>query len=296
MSPIFKSCTTLALACALLAPAVCVGGPWVPEPGHGYTKLALRSLPGFGYAPAPTESEPAPMPQPYGAYHEGFLSTYAEVGLAPRLALVASWDLVRTFALRDTRTGETHVHVAPGDFGGGLRVAALRRGRFVSALELWVRVPCAPGAPVQEVYGTGPDNPRIGALRVGSGVWEGEGHLLFGAGFDRFYLSGSLGGALRGGGFDSLLLWTAELGSPLRGGASGRVKLSGRHPLGDGDAPYTESPSGLGNGARVVAFTLELDLPLGDDWALALGLAGGLGPAARQTYGPVFNLGLAATF
>jgi len=271
-------------------------GPWVAERGHGYAKIAVRSLPGFLYAPGPTEGEPFPAPQPYGAYFEGSVSTYAELGLGLGTALLVNWDAVRVFVLEDPRDGQSQAHVVPGDVAGGLRLVLGRRGRVVSAIETWFRFPVAPGEPVQTVYGTADGNPRLGALHVGTGVWEGEAHLSVGAGFERLYLAGSAGIAGRGGGFDSLFLWSAELGSPLRGGASGRVKLHGRHPLGDGDAPYGESPSGMGNGSRVMSVALELDLPLRGPWVLALGVAGGLGPAARQTYGPVFNLGLAATF
>jgi predicted RNA-binding protein YlqC (UPF0109 family) len=271
-------------------------GPWVPDRGHGYAKVAIRSLPGFLYAPGPTEDEPFPEPQPYGSYFEGSLSSYAELGLGHGTALLVNWDAVRVFVLEDPRDGQSQVHVVPGDVASGIRVVIGRRGRVVSAIETWFRFPVAPGEPVQTVYGTAEGTPWLGALQVGTGVWEGEAHLSLGAGFERFYLAASAGIAGRGGGFDSLFLWTAELGSPLGRGVNGRVKLNGRHPLGDGTAPYGQSPSGLGNGSRVMSFAVELDLPLQKSWVLALGFAGALGPVARQTYGPVFNLGLATTF
>ena len=284
------------MAVTLALAGTAQAGPWVPDRGHGYAKVAVRSLPGFLYAPGPTESEPFPAPQPYGAYFESNLSTYAEVGLGLGTALLVNWEPLRLFVLEDPRDGQRQVHVAPGDPAAGIRIVIVRRGRLVSAIETWLRFPIASGEPVQTVYGKAEGNPQLGALQVGTGVWEGEAHVSVGAGFDRLYLTGSVGIAGRGGGFDSLFLWTAELGSPLGRGANGRVKLNGRHPLGDGAAPYGDSPSGLGNGSRVMSFAIELDLPLRKSWILSLGVAGALGPVARQTYGPVFNLGLASTF
>ncbi len=283
------------LVVTLAGPAA--AGPWVPEPGQGYAKLGVRWLPGFFYFPGPehADEEGWDGPQPYGAYHELFVETYAELGIAPGVALTFGDQVLRTFLLADPRSGDVGAHASAGEPGLGLRVGLIRSGPFASSVELGCRAPLMPGDPVQPVIGTAEGNPTVGALRIATGVWEFQGLVAAGLGWSRGYLAWSAGVVGRGGGFDTLLVWSVEGGRPLgqRGLVQGRLRFTGQHPLGDGDAPYHRSPSGIGNGTRFVAFTVEIERRVAEHVSLGGSLAGGLGPVARQTGGPVLSLYLA---
>jgi len=278
-----------------IAPAA--AGPWVPEPGTGYAKIGLRWLPGFFYFPGPEHAAEQGWsgPQAYGAYHELFVETYAELGIAPGVAVTFGDQVLRTFLLADPRTGEIGAHASPGEPGLGLRVSLIRAGPFASSAEVLGRAPLVAGAPVQPVIGTAEGHPTVGALQIATGVWEVQGVLAAGLGWARGYVAWSVGLVGRGGGYDTLLLWSVEGGRPLgqRGRVQGRLRFTGQHPLGDGDAPYHRSPSGIGNGTRFVAFTVEIERQLSEHVALGGSLAGGMGPLARQTGGPVLSVYLA---
>jgi hypothetical protein len=285
----------LGLLCLLAGSAT--AGPWVPDPGQGYAKIGLRWLPGFFYFPGPEHAaeEGWSGPQPYGAYHELFVETYAELGVAPGFALTFGDQLLRTFALADPRTGEVRGHASPGEPSLGLRVGLIRTGRFASSVELAVRAPLLPGDPVQEVIGTADGHPTVGALQIATGVWEFQGVLSAGFGWDRGYLAWTAGLVGRGGHFDTSLVWSVEGGRPLgkRGLVQGRLRFTGQHPLGDGAAPYHRSPSGIGNGTRFLAFTVEIEREVAEHLSIGGSLAGGMGPVARQTGGPVLSFYLA---
>ncbi len=274
-------------------------GPWTPEPGHGYLKIWAKWLPGIGWFPGVEQQEEGvASPTFYGAYHEFFLGTYAEVGMLPGLALVFHDEPVRLFLLEDPHTGRVSSHASLGDPALGAKVRVAQKGSFVASLEGRVRAPVASDEPVQIVYSLEEGNPAIGALRVGSGVWDLSAVASLGWGFPRFYLACAAGAMARTGGFDTVLLWEAEAGTSLgkTGRWLGRIKLNGHHPLGDGSAPYHQSPSGIGNGTRYVGFALELNYKLKGPWMLDFSLQGGLGPVARQTGGPVLTMGVAAVF
>jgi hypothetical protein len=288
--------TTIALLVVLIAtPAA--AGPWVPEVGTGYGKVGLRWLPGFAYFPGPEHAAEEGWigPQWYGSYNELFVETYAEFGVAPGVAVTFGDQVLRTFFLVDPRTGDTGPHASTGEPGLGFRVSLIRSGRFASSAELAVRAPLSSSDPVQDVIGTSEGHPTIGDLQIATGVWEVQGTLSAGIGWDRGYLAWTAGVAGRGGGYDTLVVWTVEGGRPMgrQGRVQGRVRISGQHPLGDGSAPYHRSPSGIGNGTRYLAFTLELERRVATHLSVGGSLAGGLGPVARQTGGPVLTVYLA---
>jgi hypothetical protein len=272
-------------------------GPWVPEPGAGYAKIGVRWLPGFFYFPGPEHAAEQGWsgPQPYGSYHELFVEAYGELGIAPGLALTFGDQLIRGFFLDDARDGPAGPLASPGEPGLGLQVGLIREGRFVSSMHVAVRAPLVPGEPVRPVHGTADGNPQVGELRIATGVWELDSSLAAGVGWDRGYLAVVAGAVVRGGGFDTLLRWSVEGGVPLgRGGRSqGRLRLTGQHPLANGDAPYHRSPSGIGNGTRFLAFTLEFERRIAPRIWLGASLAGGMGAVARQTGGPVVTVYLA---
>lgn len=278
------------LAVLSLARPVAHAGPWTPEPGHGYLKLWLKWLPGFGYHAGNGTT------YGYGSYHELFFSGYGELGIAPRLALTLHAPFVQSFLLADPRSGVMSSHVGVGDPALGVRWQALKLGRFAAALEARVRAPLGQSDPVQTVYGTDAGNPEIGALRIGSGVWDLEADLDFGYGWDRVYLAGAAGAIARTGGYAPAFVWSAEVGAKFSDHWSGRVRLSGYHSIGTGSAAPGESPSGIGNATSYSGVALEGEWTFIPRWQLGVTLEGGLLGIRRQTGGPVVSLFVATSW
>lgn len=280
-----------ALLAALLWAAPAAAGPWTHDPGHGYAKAWLSLLPGVGWS-----EDLGSTPALYGYYQETFLGTYAELGVLPRLDATLHWTPVRTFLLVDAVEKPTFA-VSVGEPALGLRWQAAQVGRFALALEGQLRLPAESNAPVATVHSATTGEP-IGALRIANGVGEAQAGLSMGLGLDRLYAAWGLWATRRGGGFDSVLSWSAEIGTDVGRNKrwSVRLRLAGRHGLRDGSAPYHQSPSGIGNGTEYVGFTLEGDYRLAEGLWLGLSLAGGLGPVVRQTGGPQLALGISRTF
>jgi hypothetical protein len=267
------------LATLLATPAM--AGPWTHGPGHGYSKAWLSLLPGIGW-----NGELGTAPSLYGYYQETFVGTYAELGFAPRLDATVQWTPLRTFLLVDPVDDATFV-ANTGEPALGVKWQLLAVKRFAMAIEGQVRFPGESNAPVATTHSM-IDGAEIGALRVANGVFEAQLGLSFGLGLDAVYAAWGVHAMKRGGGFDSVLLWTAEigLGRPMKTGWTGRVRLGGRHGLRDGTAPYHDSPSGIGNGTEYVAFTIELERLVAKDLWFGISVGGGLGPVTRQTGGP----------
>ena len=282
---------TLALLVALLWTSPAAAGPWTHGPGHGYAKAWLSLLPGVGWS-----ADLGSAPELYGYYQETFLGTYAELGFGPRLDATLHWAPVRTFLLVDAVDAPTFA-VSTGEPALGLRWQAVQVKRFALAIEGQLRIPAESNAPVATVHSATTQQP-IGELRIANGVWEAQAGVSMGLGLDRLYAAWGVWAMKRGGGFDSVLSWSAEIGSDIGRHKrwSVRVRLGGRHSLRDGSAPYHTSPSGIGNGTEYVGFTLEGDYRLADGLWLGLSLAGGLGPVVRQTGGPQLALGLSREF
>lgn len=283
-----------ALALVVLVPASeAAAGPWAPEPGHGYAKLWLRYLYGFDYRAGDGTT------YGYGAYHEASLSVYAELGLVETLGFVLHSDILRTFHLEDPRDGHYESHVTVGDPLVALRWQFLSLDRFVMAVEAGVRAPFARPGPVQIVYGTDEGNPAVGALRVGTGVWDVPVSVGAGYGWDAFYLAGSAGYVLRTDGFEHVVTWTLEGGASLRDEGLGvRGRVVGYHSIGvafDPAAARTESPSGINNGTSYVGFAVEGDYQFAPSWFVGASIEGGFG-IARQTQGPVVTVYAATRF
>ncbi len=271
----------------LLIPGLASAGPWTPDPGAGYAKVQVRWLPGFGFIPGPGE-----QPIMYGAYNEVSLGGfYAEIGLAPRLAVSVASDGVRLFFLQDPRDQTVTAAASFGEPTLTLTLQAVQAGRFALSVAGFVRAPGAPNTPVADVVSLADGNPVIGELRVGTGILEGGGLLSLGLGLGRLYVAGSVGATARGGGWDTALQWSAEAG--LKVGKEQktqlRLRLAGLHPLKDGTTPYHASPSGIGNGTSYTGFTLEVERALTPALAAGFSIAGGLGGLSRQTGGPVIT-------
>ncbi|MEQ8461427.1 MAG: hypothetical protein RLO52_36680 [Sandaracinaceae bacterium] len=283
----------LLAAAVTLSASPAAAGPWAPDQNHGYVKIWLKYLYGFDFHAGDGNT------YGYGAYHEVFLSAYAELGLVDDLALVLHTEMVRTFHLEDPRDGSYQSHVTPGDPLLGLRWQFLQEGRFVMALEGGVRAPFARAQEVQTVYGTAEGNPAVGALRIGAGAWDFP--LSLGAGYaaDRWYMAGSAGYVLRTEGYDHVLTWTAEVGATLIAEFGVRGRVTGYHSLdvwlGD-EAPGHESPSGIGNGTTYIGFAVEGDYQIAPRWYVGLTVEGGLFLLSRQTGGPVVSVYLAHAF
>lgn len=274
---------------AMLAPAAAHAGPWTPDPGHGYLKLWLKWLPGWGYYDGQGDR------RDYGPYHELALASYGEIGIVPGLAGWLHLPLMNTFILGNPRTEETRAHVSLGDPAAGVRWKWLQLGRLATALETGVRVPIASDEPVQSVYADEDGFPQIGELRVGSGVFDVHFAASAGYGWDRQSIAASIGWDFRTGGYDDVLFWTLEGSHRFSERIGARLRFTGWHPVRRGGAPRTESPSGIGNGTSYTAFALEGEYRIADRWSIGLGFEGGMFAIRRQTGGPVLSLFLAAT-
>jgi len=287
------------LVAAALFPTAAVAGPWAAEPGGGYAKIGVTWLPGVGLfrGPEAVDADGLENPVLYGFYQEVAVSTYAELGLARRLTATLQWTPVRSFLLADPVDG-TGAWVTVGEPRVGLRAQAVQAGPFALSLEGHVTAPTTGNDPVASVHAVTDGNPRVGELRVATGVWEFEAALHAGVGLKGLYLAFHGAAQKRTGGWDSVLRWGIEAGTKVgkRKLTHTRVKLYGFHPLGDGTAPYHRSPSGLGNGTTYVAFTVEIDRELPDGWFVGVSLAGGVAPVVRQTGGPVIGGSVARRF
>ncbi len=292
--------SSVALAAALFVviaavlPSRALAGPWSPAPGHGYAKLWLKWLYGFGYHDGDGETID------YGTYNEVFLNGYAELGLVPGLAATLHFPFAELFTLEDTRTGDTQRHITVGDPALGARYQALSLGRFAASLEGFVRAPLAPAGVKQAVYSKDSDatgnEQRIGGLRIGTGVWDAYGGLAVGYGWNRIYLAGTGGYTLRTGGYHDVANWTAELGGSYSQNWQGRMRVTGFHSLDNGSAQRHNSPSGIGNGTSYLGFALETEYQFKPRWYAGLALQGGGGLISRQTGGPVTDFYVATAW
>jgi len=281
----------LALLCVgLPAPASALA--WVPEGGGVYAKVSGRWLPGLGYHRGPEEADGALFTgtTPFGAYHEVFVTAYGEVGVGRGLAVWVHSQGLRVFLLGDPRDDSLSTHVSAGEPAVGLRGQLVRVEGVAVSADGWLRVPTGRGRPVQTVYGTDEGHPAIGELIIDAGAWEVGASIALGTSFGKHWLVATIGLTARTHRFDSLLDWSLKLGRPLGKGWGLNVRLAGHHPLGDGAAPYMRSPSGIGNGARYLGLTLEVDKRFTNGFGFGASFAGGFYTSVRQTSGPVVTL------
>ncbi len=275
-------------------PSPACASPWSPAPGHGYAKLWLKWLYGFGYHEADGKTTN------YGAYNELFLNGYAELGLVPGLAATLHFPFAEFFTLEDTRNRDKQRHITVGDPALGARYQVLSLGRFAASLEAFARAPLAPAGVKQAVYskddGGSGDKERIGGLRIGTGVWDAYSGVALGYGWDRIYLAGSGGYTVRTGGYHDVANWTAEVGGSYSKKWQGRMRITGFHSLDNGTAPRHNSPSGIGNGTTYLGFAIETEYQIKRRWYLGLALQGGGGLISRQTGGPVTDFYVATNW
>jgi hypothetical protein len=280
------------LLIACLLPGVATAQAWVPEPGHGYVKGDLRWLPGLGYHPT-EPSGPAPfatVPEPFGSYHEVFVELYGELGIAPGVAASLSTQGLRLFFMGDPRSGVTQVHASFGEPELEFRFRILQRGPFVLTVDARVKAPTGNNRSVQPVIAAAEGHEQIGNLRISSGAWEAGGGVHAGLGLPRLWLTAGVSLIGASGGWDRVIEWYIKLGRPLKKRWEVRLRLAGRHPLGDGTAPYHDSPSGIGNGTRYLAFTAEWVHRLERGPGLGFSVAGAFATSMRQTSGPAVTL------
>ncbi len=257
-------------------------GPWTPEPGHGYAKLWISWLPGVGYHAGDGQT------YDYGPYHELRIAGYAEMGLVDRVALTLHAPLLNTYVLTNPRSDDTEVHASLGDWALGVRWNFLKTGRLLTALDMGVRFPMASSRPIQDVYASSEGMPQIGQLRAGPGVLDTWAALSMGLGFDGYYFTSLIGYTHRTDSFDDVLDWSIEFGVRYEWW-SGRIRILGHHPVDTGDALRTDSPNGANNGTRYIAFALENEIQVVEDWYIGLGFEGGIGAVSRQTGGIVLS-------
>ena len=289
-----KRLATVAVALSLWITPAAEASPWAPERGHGYAKIWMKYLLGFGFVNNEGEAND------YASYHELFIASYGQVGLGARVAFWWQSDLVRTFYLRDPANDARRAHVASGDPAVGLSWQFVARGRLAMSLNAGVRAPLAESEPVQTVLSRNPNDDgefeTLGELRVGEGAWSVSTTLEAGYAFDTWYIAASLGYAVRNRGYDDRLTWSAEVGLTFRPRLRGRLRLSGAHSLRFGTAERVNTPSGLGNGVSWAGASLEGEYEFVDDSFFGVSLEGGLGFLRSQTAGPVISLYVANQF
>jgi hypothetical protein len=291
-APMRRTIATLSLVLLMFAPSTAAAGPWAPDAGHGYVKLWAKYFFGFGYAHSDGSFYDL-------LYQEASLSAYAEVGLFDRFALVLHAPIVQSFHLEDSRDGGWTSYVSPGDPTLSLRWQFLQQGRFAMGAEAGVRLPFARPGPVQATYARSEGHPRIGALEIGTGVWDFPLTISGGYGWDELYLAGSIGYVMRTSGFDHVVVWSVEGGTTIERvwGARGRVVGWHSIPVWFGQAaPRHESPSGIGNGTSYLGFQIELDYQFQENWVVGISIEGGLGYLVRQAGGPVLTVYVATRF
>ncbi|MEM6959828.1 MAG: hypothetical protein AAF645_29360, partial [Myxococcota bacterium] len=140
-----RAACALLVAAALLPSASASAGPWAPEQGHGYAKVWVKYLLGFGFSDSDGSFSN------YQSYHELFVASYGELGLGRRVSLWWQTDLVRAFFLRDPNTGRQS-HAGIGDPALGLAYQLVQRASFALGVRGAVRVPFARDEPVQTVF------------------------------------------------------------------------------------------------------------------------------------------------
>jgi hypothetical protein len=215
------------------------------------------------------------------------LGGYAEVAVAPHLALTVHTDGLRVFQNADGFGQPARFFASPGEPALGVRAQFPPLRTLVASLDGSVRIPVLGGSPVDTVRDR--SGQPIGELTVATGVAQASVGATFGLGLARLYLVWGGGIEVAGGGWDNAAQWQAEVGWG-RAGRSTRIKLLGRHALGDGSAPYHTSPSGIGNGTSYVGFVIEIERVIAEGLSLGISLAGGLPGVRRQTGGPVLSV------
>lgn len=285
-----KSWSLISLVLIGLLPTLCPSnvqaGAWSPAKGEGYAKLGLRWLPGTGY------HDGAGNTFDTVTTHELRLDFYGELGLGERSALVVNTDLLRLFALDDDGAGGSPTRITTGDPTIGLRYQFLREGRWAAAAEMLVSFPLASSRSTPIYLGA----EQVAQIRPGRGTLEFEPVLSVGRGWDDFYAAAALSYAYRTENFDDVLRWSIEGGYAFTRDLAARLRFAGAHPLGNGEAAYHESTTGMGNGTSYVAFTLEGDYQFIPVWYVGAAFAGGIVHVRRQMGGPVINLYVATRF
>ena len=269
------------LMCSM--PSAVIAGAWIPKPANGYAKIWLKWLPGLDYLDGQGNLIP------YGQYHELFLNGYVEVGLLPSLGAWIHFPMLRNFWLEDHPSGSMKHHITIGDPAIGLRWGLVEKQRIRISVELGGRMPLASGEPVQKIFNKNSPNKQIGNLRIGRGVWELQGSILLGYTWDWIYIGMSVGYIFMSNQFDGVINWTTETGFQLRKLWHMRIRITGWHPLGNGNAAYHDTVSGLGNGTGYAGFSLEVDYNFLPKWFVGVCIEGGLFRVRRQTTGPVIS-------
>lgn len=268
--------------------------PWSPRPWHGYLKLWTKWHASLEYQDAAGEL------RDIGAYHELSFNAYGELGLWRSLAVWVHAPLVQLFLLEDTRSGNIRGHLHPGDPTIGLRHMLWRWRGLATGVELGVRFPIAPSGPVQPLYADGAvlamNNEQIGALRVGTGVFDIPIAIAIGYSWQRLYVAASFGYIVRTGGYAHDLSWSSEGGWQFARHWTARLRVHGRHPLPFGDTPRANSPSGIGNGTSYIGFAGEIQYIFSGSWAVGGVIEAGPVGVRRQSRGPVISLTLSTTF
>lgn len=281
---------TLALA-SVLASHAAHAGPWVPDLGHGYVKLGARWLPGIGLHGGDGTTTA------YGPYHELTGSVYGEFGVASHVAVWAYAPFVQVFSLGDPRSGATSTTVTPGDSALGVRVGLWQNTPWVVSAGLTLRVPIARAEPVATVFASDAPHAEVGALRVGSGVFDAGAEVSIGRSLGgSWYTAATVGGMFRTGGYDPTVQWSAEVGNRFSPRLAARLRLYGTHAIPVGDAARETSPSGIGSGTSYTGFGLEGEYRVWRWLDVGLGLQGGIVGVRRQSGGPVIDLYLASAF
>lgn len=259
-----------------------IAGGWTLPRNGGYAKFWLRWQAADGVLSGHNGPDGNRMPS--GNYNEIFFNAYGEYGLAERLTLVGFWPVVTSFHMSGINK---YNYTGTGDISLGLRWGIIQH-RAVLALQLTATAPLANSSIARPFYNI-ETGERIGALRVGAGVWDLEPRLQAGYGWNRGHAGAEIAYKYRSNDYLPVLSISAEGGRRLGEALYGTFRAGMVEPLGTSAAPLDNSPSGIGNGTEYVGFALEVDWQRSANLSLGLTLEGAF-TFSRQTGGPVMSV------
>lgn len=220
---------------------------WVKPPGDAYVKVTAGTFQSTGNYDVDGDFEEPPF-----EYENSSVGIYAEVGVAPRLALSINTSFYRAVNTVEERT--RYINTGPGDFGLGLHTPLWRGALCTSSGSLKGNFPLYSGviAPGAEVGGIGVSGAERFTPALGDGSIDIIPSASFGCGIPaiRGWASTSVGYQVRLRGFGDGVVYGANVGSfvwPSR--LALMINANGVQRVTDDAERPTKSYVSLGGGA-----------------------------------------------
>lgn len=206
--------TTLAALLTAVAISAAAGElraqAWVKPPGDTYIKVSAGTFQATGNYNVDGEREEPPFD-----YANSSIGLYAELGIAPRLALSINASFYRAVNTVEERT--RYINTGPGDLGLGLHTPLWRGSLCTSSASLKGSIPLYSGViePGAEVGGSGVSGAERFTPALGDGSIDIIPSVSFGCGISaiRGWVSSSVGYQFRLRGFGDGVVYGASVGS-----------------------------------------------------------------------------------